>query len=64
MPKMTGDVLIKKIRLLRPDSPVIMCTGFSELIDEKKARAMNISVFLYKPVVAKELSRTIRKLLD
>jgi CheY-like chemotaxis protein len=63
MPKMTGDVLAKKIKLIRPDIPVIMCTGFSEIMDEKKAKAIDISAFLYKPIVAKELSQTIRNVL-
>jgi PAS domain S-box-containing protein len=64
MPKMTGDVLIKKVRLLRPEMPAILCTGFSEIMDEEKARAMNIDAFLLKPVAARDLARTIRHLLD
>jgi PAS domain S-box-containing protein len=64
MPEMTGDVLAKRIKLIRPDIPVIMCTGFSEIIDEKKAKAININAFIYKPVVARELSQTIRTVLD
>jgi CheY-like chemotaxis protein len=64
MPKMTGDVLAKKIKLIRPDIPLIMCTGFSELMDEHKAKAIDIRAFLYKPVVARELSQTIRAVLS
>jgi len=64
MPKMTGDELTKKIHAKRPDIPVIMCTGFSETIDEQKAKALNIDAFLYKPIVFSKLLKTIRKVLD
>ncbi len=64
MPQMTGDVLADKIKTIRPDIPVMMCTGFSEKIDEKKAKAIGIAALLHKPVVKKELLQTIRKILD
>jgi two-component system, cell cycle sensor histidine kinase and response regulator CckA len=64
MPKMTGDILAKKIRAIRPGIPVVLCTGFSEVMDEHKAKAINISAFLYKPIVSQTLLRTIRKILD
>ncbi|WDP92524.1 MAG: response regulator [Desulfobacter sp.] len=64
MPKMTGDLLVKKIHLKRPDIPIIICTGFSEILDEQKAQALNIDAFLYKPVIMADLLETIRKVLD
>jgi len=64
MPKMTGDILTQKIHLTRPDIPVIMCTGFSEIIDEPKAKALDIDAFLYKPVIMADLLETIRKVLE
>ncbi len=64
MPQMTGDVLTKNMLLIRPDIPVIMCTGFSEIIDEEKAKAMNIRALLYKPVIKDDLLQTIRGILD
>ncbi len=64
MPKMTGDILTQKIHLKMPEIPVIMCTGFSETIDENKAAALNIKAFLYKPVIITDLLETIRKVLD
>lgn len=64
MPKMTGDILTQKIHLKRPEIPVIMCTGFSENINKKKADALDIKAFLYKPIVIANLLRTIRKVLD
>lgn len=64
MPKLTGDILTQKIHQKRPDIPVIMCTGFSEFIDEQKAKTLGVNAFLYKPVVMKNMLETIRKVLD
>ena len=64
MPKMTGDKLSHRIHLIRPDMPVVMCSGFSEIIDEQKAEALGIAAFLYKPVVMADLLETVRKMLD
>lgn len=64
MPHMAGDVLAKKIQGVRPDLPVILCTGYSSRIDEKKAMAMGIRAFLEKPVFREELTRTVRRILD
>jgi len=64
MPKMTGDILSQKIRSIRPDLPIIMCTGFSEIMDEKKAKTLEINAYLFKPVVITDLLKTIRTVFD
>ncbi|NOY68232.1 MAG: PAS domain S-box protein [Deltaproteobacteria bacterium] len=64
MPGMTGDVLAVKAGKLRPDLPVILCTGFSERMNDKLAREMGIAAFLHKPVSSGELLRTVRRVLD
>ncbi len=64
MPEMTGEKLAKEMLALRPDLPIILCTGFSSQITEKKATAMGIKGFLMKPVNTHHLSSLIRKLLD
>ena len=64
MPKMTGDELTQKIHLKRPDIPAIMCTGFSEDMDEQNAESLGIDAFLYKPIIFTKLLGTIRKILD
>ncbi len=64
MPKMTGDQLARKLMDIRPDIPVILCTGFSESITEEKALAMGIDRFVMKPIVKDELASTIRAVLD
>lgn len=64
MPNMTGEQLTKELLNIRSDIPIIMCTGYSSRIDENKANSIGIRAFLMKPVDNKELSRTVRKVLD
>lgn len=63
MPFMTGAELAKNILALRPHIPIILCTGFSETIDEDKAKALGISAFVMKPVVMSKIAQIIRKVL-
>ncbi len=64
MPKMTGDELAKKLMGIRPDIPIILCTGFSERINEEKAKAMGIRKLVMKPIVQREMANAVRKALD
>ena len=49
---------------IRPDIPVILCSGYSEHISEEKAKNIGIREFVMKPFEIKELAKTIRKVLD
>jgi CheY-like chemotaxis protein len=64
MPKMTGKELAKQLMSIRPGVPVILCTGFSEQIDERRAKEMGISAFVMKPVFMLNMANTIREVLD
>ena len=64
MPKMTGDQLARRMMAIKPQIPVILCTGFNETISEEKALAMGIDKFVMKPIVKDELASTIRTVLD
>jgi CheY-like chemotaxis protein len=64
MPKMTGGMLAKEFMSIRPDIPIILCTGYSELITKEKAEALGIQAFLMKPLVTRDLATTIRRVLD
>jgi len=64
MPNMTGKELARELMVLRPDIPVILCTGFSEQIDEERAKSMGISAFIMKPIVMHDIAVTIREILD
>jgi signal transduction histidine kinase/ActR/RegA family two-component response regulator len=64
MPYMTGDQLAQKMLDIEPNIPVILCTGFNEIITEEKALAMGIQKFVMKPIVKNDLATTIRTVLD
>ncbi len=64
MPNMTGAELSQEILKIRSDIPIILCTGFSELIDREKAASLGIKEYLMKPVEKKKLAEAIRKVLE
>ena len=64
MPKMTGDKLVKEILNIRTDIPIILCTGFSEKIDEKKAKEIGAADYIEKPLDKFNFAFKIRKVLD
>lgn len=64
MPKMTGLGLAREIQRIRPEIPIILSTGFSDLVDDKNASELGISKVLMKPFSLKDLAGTIRKVLD
>jgi CheY-like chemotaxis protein len=64
MPQMTGFNLAKRLMDIRPDLPVILCTGFSDQMTEEKARSVGILAFLLKPVLINDLANALRRVLD
>ncbi|MCF8109160.1 MAG: PAS domain S-box protein [Desulfohalobiaceae bacterium] len=63
MPHMTGLQLAEALKAIRPDIPVILCTGFSEQINEEKSREFGIEGFVMKPIIKKDIAAVIRKVL-
>ncbi len=63
MPKMTGEKLAQELISIRPDIPIILCTGFNEQINEQKAKAIGIKAFLMKPLTVNQLAKTVRAVL-
>ena len=64
MPRMDGKDLSKKFIEIRQSILIILCTGFSETMDERKARDMGIKEFVMKPIVKAELAKVVRRVLD
>jgi len=64
MPRMTGVDLARRILQIRPHMPIILCTGYSSLISEDKAKAAGIKGFAYKPLAKKDIGALVRKILD
>ncbi len=64
MPNLPGDKLSIELIKIRPNIPILLCTGFSNTMSEEKAKSLGIKGFLLKPVVINELSHKIREVLD
>lgn len=64
MPGLNGAELAKGILAQRPDLPIILCTGFSDLVNEEKARSLGVRDFAMKPLVRHQIAQLVRKLLD
>lgn len=64
MPGLTGEQLAENLLEIRPNIPIIICTGYSSIMDDQKADQIGISAFIMKPVDRGVLARTIRNVLD
>jgi CheY-like chemotaxis protein len=64
MPHMTGVDLAKQMMHLRPDIPVILCTGWTEKVAKEKTRKTGLRAFLLKPLKLRDVAAIIRDVLD
>jgi CheY-like chemotaxis protein len=64
MPRLTGDKLAAEVIRIRSEMPVILCTGFSERMEEGRALALGIRAFLKKPITVEDVAHKIRMALD
>ncbi len=64
MPHMTGDVLTRRLRAVRPGIPVIICTGYSEKVTQEMIDRLKIRALIMKPIIRDELLLTVRQILD
>ncbi len=64
MPGMTGSELTLAVRKVKPDMPVILCTGHSDLVSKEKALAAGIDKYVTKPIAGNELFQVVRSVLD
>jgi CheY-like chemotaxis protein len=64
MPALTGEDLSRELLRIRPDLPIILCTGFSHVMSAEKAKALGIQAYLMKPLAIRDLVPIIRHVLD
>ncbi len=64
MPGMTGVQLARRVLQIRPEFPIVLATGFSELVTKEQALAIGIKTFVMKPLVKKAIAEAIRDALD
>lgn len=63
MPQMTGTKLVREILTIRPNMPIILCTGFSEKISEEDTEKLGIKAFALKPLSKRDLAVIVRQAL-
>lgn len=64
MSNLTGDKLAVELMKIRPDIPIVLCTGYSKKISDEIASEIGIRAFAYKPIVKADLAKIVRKVLD
>lgn len=64
MPRMTGKTLAQELLKIRPDIPIIMCTGYSRSITKEMMKLLNIREFILKPVMMRDLALVLRQVLE
>ncbi|MCP3932914.1 MAG: response regulator, partial [Bacteroidetes bacterium] len=64
MPGMTGADIARRMIQIRPDIPIILCTGYSTVISKEKAKSIGIKEFALKPLSKKDIAVLVRKVLD
>jgi PAS domain S-box-containing protein len=64
MPQMGGLDLAREMRQIKPDLPVVLCTGFSVMVTQDRLKTAGISRLMPKPLILEELARTVREVLD
>ena len=64
MPNMTGAHLAQALLALRPDLPIIICSGFSERVSREQVKGLGVRYFLRKPITLFEISHKVRAALD
>ncbi len=64
MPGMTGADIARRMMQIRPDIPIILCTGYSSIITEEEAKSFGIKEFALKPFTKSDIAVLIRKVLD
>ena len=64
MPEITGLELLQRVKKIQPELPFILCTGFSEQLNEETALAMGAKKYIMKPVNFKQLAGMVRQILD
>jgi PAS domain S-box-containing protein len=64
MPETTGERLARELRGIRPDIPIILCTGFSHTLTASKVQTLSVDAFLLKPLGLRELGLALQQVLE
>ena len=64
MPEATGIDLARDLARMRPDMPVILCSGLNEVVTEEDVKMLHVGDFFMKPISKREFAQLVRKVLD
>jgi len=64
MPSLTGEDFSKELLKIRPDIPIILCTGHSATLSSDQAKEMGIKAYVMKPIEKQEMAKVVRSVLD
>lgn len=64
MPQMTGDRLVQEILRIRPETPIILCTGFSEKLSDERVRQIGIKALVMKPMMLREIGNMAKNVME
>ncbi|MBU1583733.1 MAG: response regulator, partial [Proteobacteria bacterium] len=64
MPDMTGDILAEALKKIRPDIPIILCTGYHQSLSGKDVMKKGIHSICKKPIAKAELAMAVRNAID
>jgi len=64
MPELTGTDLARELLVIRPEIPIILCTGFSEFVNAQQSEALGIRAFIHKPYTIAGLAEVVHKTLQ
>jgi two-component system cell cycle sensor histidine kinase/response regulator CckA len=63
MPHMTGDQMLRALRRIRPNIPVLVMTGFSAIVNEENFKSLGFNGYIQKPMLPMQLHEAIQKAL-
>ncbi|NIA31678.1 MAG: response regulator, partial [Actinobacteria bacterium] len=64
LPEMTGKEMAMTMLKIRPDLPVVLCTGYSDTVTKEEAKEIGIREFVLKPISLREMPKIVRRVLD
>ncbi len=63
MPNLQGTALVDALRAIRSDIPIILCTGYSDIMTRTDAAGLAVQGVLIKPYRSRELAAAIQEAL-